>query len=76
MDLAVQEEDFGVGPDHMSEVEEDDTDEDTDKRQYGIYQCLPVDDAEPDWGVEEPETVEEYLRRVRQVSHEQRTAWS
>lgn len=41
------------------------TDEEVDKRQYGIYQALPVDDAEPDWESEEPATVEEYLRRVR-----------
>jgi hypothetical protein len=41
------------------------TDEDADKRQFGIYQCLPVDDREPDWQSGEPESVEEYLRRVR-----------
>ena len=41
------------------------TDEEADKRQFGIYQALPVDDREPDWGTEEPQSVEEYLRRVR-----------
>ncbi len=41
------------------------TDDEIDKRQYGIYQALPVDDAEPDWESGEPSTVEEYLRRVR-----------
>lgn len=40
-------------------------DDDTDKRQYGIYQALPVDDSEPDWASGEAATVEEYLRRVR-----------
>ena len=50
------------------EIEEDNehaTDEEVDKRQYGIYQALPVDDAEPDWESGEAATVEEYLRRVR-----------
>jgi hypothetical protein len=41
------------------------TDDETDRQQYGIYQCLPVDDHEPDWECKEPDTVEEYLRRVR-----------
>jgi hypothetical protein len=41
------------------------TDEELDKRQFGIYQALPVDDAEPDWESGEPASVEEYLRRVR-----------
>ena len=39
--------------------------ENEDKRQFGIYQCLPVDDGEPEWEAGEPQTVEEYLRRVR-----------
>jgi hypothetical protein len=49
------------------ETDEEDaqTDEEADKRQFGIYQALPVDDREPDWATEEPESVEEYLRRVR-----------
>ena len=40
-------------------------DEEEDARGFGIYQCLPVDDEEPDWDSGEPQTVEEYLRRVR-----------
>lgn len=42
-------------------------DDDEDKKQFGIYQCLPVDDLEPDWSTDEPTSVEEYLRRVRYV---------
>lgn len=41
------------------------TDDETDRQHYGIYRCLPVDDQEPDWECAEPDTVEEYLRRVR-----------
>jgi hypothetical protein len=44
---------------------EDDSSEEEDKREYGIYQCLPVEGGEPNWEEEEPQTVEEYLRRVR-----------
>lgn len=45
---------------------EGDSSEEEDRREFGIYQCLPVDDGEPDWGAgEEAQTVEEYLRRVR-----------
>jgi len=51
--------------DEQDEEHEYDTDEELDKRQFGIYQALPVDDAEPDWESGEPATVEEYLRRVR-----------
>jgi hypothetical protein len=51
--------------DLIEEEHEYGTDEEVDKRQYGIYQALPVDDAEPDWESGEPATVEEYLRRVR-----------
>lgn len=48
------------------EIDEDHVYED-DRREYGIVQCLPVDDEEPDFGTDDamPETVEEYLRRVR-----------
>ena len=42
-----------------------DDEEEDDRRNFGIYQCLPVDDEEPDWDSGEPQTVEEYLRRVR-----------
>lgn len=44
--------------------------EEFDKREFGIVQCLPVDDGLPidldSFGV--PDTVEEYLRRVRSVA--------
>jgi hypothetical protein len=52
----------------LEEEEEDgssDTNEEEDRRQYGIHQCLPVDDQEPDFDSGEPTTAEEYLRRVR-----------
>lgn len=38
-----------------------------DGREFGIVQCLPVSDAEPNFDSEQPLTVEEYLRRVRWV---------
>ena len=40
--------------DSATEAAEDSQDEEADKRQFGIYQCLPVDDAEPDWDSGEP----------------------
>lgn len=44
--------------------------EEFDKREFGIVQCLPVDDGLPidldNFGI--PDTVEEYLRRVRSVA--------
>jgi len=70
--MNVVSEETAVSGDADDEIEEDlemewETDEETDKKQFGIYQCLPVDDAEPDWDAEEPDSVEEYLRRVRHV---------
>lgn len=47
------------------EAEDDEEDAEQERREFGIYQCLPVDDAEPDWESGEAATVEEYLRRVR-----------
>ena len=47
------------------EEEESGTDEEEEQREFGIYQCLPVDDGPPDFDSGEPETAEEYLRRVR-----------
>ena len=41
------------------------SDEEEVLRQFGIYQCLPVGDGEPDFEAGEPTTAEEYLRRVR-----------
>lgn len=57
----------------MSDLEylsptDEETDEDysdSDKAEFGLYQCLPVDDADPNFESDEPLTVEEYLRRVR-----------
>lgn len=34
-------------------------------QEFGIHQCLPVAEGEPDWSIGEPQTVEEYLKRVR-----------
>lgn len=45
--------------------EEEEQEAEQERREFGIYQCLPVDDAEPDWESGEAATVEEYLRRVR-----------
>ena len=44
---------------------ESESDEEEVLRQFGIYQCLPVGDGEPDFEAGEPTTAEEYLRRVR-----------
>lgn len=44
----------------------DEWSDEEDKKSFGIFQCLPVDDEEPDWEVgEDALTVDEYLRRVR-----------
>lgn len=43
---------------------DDSSDEEYNQRHFGIYQALPVD-GEPDWSLSEPDTAEEYLRRVR-----------
>ena len=45
--------------------DEEEQEAEQERREFGIYQCLPVDDAEPDWESGEAATVEEYLRRVR-----------
>ena len=39
--------------------------EEDDRKHFGIYRCLPVDDAPPNWAAGEPDSAEEYLRRVR-----------
>jgi len=55
----------------QEEGEDRELTEEDDKKSFGIHQCLPVDDGEPDWEVGEDDlTVEEYLRRVR---HEARS---
>lgn len=52
---------------HSVSAEEDEF----DKKEFGIVQCLPVDDRLPveldSFGI--PDTVEEYLSRVRSVPH-------
>ena len=70
--LQYVEDDYENGDLHEGAIENEiaseegyETDEEIDKRQFGIYQALPVDDAEPNWDEGEPATVEEYLRRVR-----------
>ena len=46
--------------------EEDSSDcSSVDRREFGIYACLPVEPGEPDWEQDDPQSVEEYLRRVR-----------
>ncbi|KAL4442036.1 hypothetical protein ABPG77_011297 [Micractinium sp. CCAP 211/92] len=47
------------------DAEGESSDSEADRREFGLYQCLPVEPGEPEWDTEEPETVEEYLRRVR-----------
>ncbi|GAB4813374.1 hypothetical protein N2152v2_000420 [Parachlorella kessleri] len=44
---------------------ESESDEEEVLQQFGIYQCLPVGNGEPDFEAGEPTTAEEYLRRVR-----------
>jgi hypothetical protein len=60
------EDDDGIPEAHSMSTDE----EEFDKREFGIVQCLPVDDGLPidldDFGI--PDTVEEYLRRVRSVA--------
>jgi len=52
--------------DRPAEYDEDDSDSDEEYnlKNFGIHQALPVD-GEPDWSLAEPDTAEEYLRRVR-----------
>ena len=46
------------------EAEDSSSDSEADRREFGIYQALPVDEGEPDWDAECLD-VQEYLRRVR-----------
>lgn len=57
----------GSGDDTPLGGELDDGFDGDDGREFGIVQCLPVSDAEPNFDSEQPLTVEEYLRRVRWV---------
>jgi hypothetical protein len=41
------------------------SDDEFDKQQFGIYQCLPIDNLPPNFESGEAGTVEEYMRRVR-----------
>lgn len=55
------------GPGHEGAVGGTSSDEEQTLRDFGIHQALPVDDLEPNWDLQEPDSVEEYLRRVRCV---------
>jgi len=46
-------------------IDDESDDSEIDKAEFGLYQCLPVDDGTPNFETDEPLTVEEYLRRVR-----------
>ena len=46
------------------EEEEGSSDDEADRREFGIYQCLPVAPGAPNWDAA-CDDVEEYLRRVR-----------
>ncbi|KAL4427817.1 hypothetical protein ABPG75_001906 [Micractinium tetrahymenae] len=60
-----QEHDADEYEDEAEEAKDSSSDSEADRREFGLYQCLPVEPGEPDWDTEEPQTVEEYLRRVR-----------
>ncbi len=47
-----------------SDEEDSSSDAEADRREFGIYQALPVEPGEPDWDAECLD-VQEYLRRVR-----------
>ncbi|WIA29016.1 hypothetical protein OEZ86_011533 [Tetradesmus obliquus] len=40
------------------------SDEEYNHKNFGIFQALPVE-GDPDWSLDEPDSAEEYLRRVR-----------
>lgn len=46
-------------------ITDESDDSEIDKAEFGLYQCLPVDDGVPNFESDEPLTVEEYLKRVR-----------
>lgn len=48
-------------------MEASESDEEHTLQEYGIARALPVDGQEPNWDLEEPDSAEEYLRRVRCV---------
>eukprot|EP00878_Enallax_costatus_P004035 GHUV01004258.1.p1 GENE.GHUV01004258.1~~GHUV01004258.1.p1 ORF type:complete len:305 (+),score=93.79 GHUV01004258.1:284-1198(+) len=50
--------------DDQAAYNESSEDEEFNQKNFGIYQALPVE-GEPDWSLEEPDSAEEYLRRVR-----------
>eukprot|EP00879_Flechtneria_rotunda_P009586 GHRR01010032.1.p1 GENE.GHRR01010032.1~~GHRR01010032.1.p1 ORF type:complete len:208 (+),score=95.48 GHRR01010032.1:279-902(+) len=49
---------------HYRQDDNDSSDDEYNQKNFGIYQALPVD-GEPDWSLDEPDSAEEYLRRVR-----------
>lgn len=61
----IEEEGAEEAEEEEEDEEEGSSDSDIDRREFGIYPCLPVEPGEPDWESGEPQTVEEYLRRVR-----------
>lgn len=68
VEQAIGTEEEDVVEEYEGEAEDEErssSDSEADRREFGLYQCLPVEPGEPDWETEEPETVEEYLRRVR-----------
>jgi hypothetical protein len=65
VDDAEEEDEIADDDSGSSEAQEQADEEEADRREYGIYQCLPVEPGEPDWQEGEPQSVEEYLRRVR-----------
>ncbi|PRW56469.1 Gem-associated 2 [Chlorella sorokiniana] len=61
---AAFDEDQEYDDEEGSEEEDSSSDSDADRREFGIYQALPVEEGEPDWEAECLD-VQEYLRRVR-----------
>lgn len=68
MDDNSEEMEVPEGPDEDGDDDglDSDASAEADRREFGIRQCLPVPEGEPDWEGEAA-TVEEYLRRVRRV---------
>ena len=67
-DIEVEDDGISIGDSEDSNgLYDDDL---LDKKEFGIVQCLPVEDIdeEPDFDSEASLTVEEYLRRVRCVT--------
>lgn len=64
-DAAMEHEENQEYEEEEEEEESDSSsDAEADRREFGIYQALPVEPGEPDWNAECLD-VQEYLRRVR-----------